>query len=161
MTNRKKTEWEKFRAFLVTRSQCDSNCKYFQVCPVANMDDECKLKTLEPNQRRHFINLLVLQGEGIKYELIQALYEYSRIIDFKDPKDLRSYIELLTKSLRAFPVKEEDSDRGPITIDVSGIELKDNPNINIPLQLDDGRIVQEDPESLLNSPKLREIIRLE
>jgi hypothetical protein len=155
--------WEEFQNMLATRETCSRECDYYDKCPLmpvvkAQGVYTCIVKGMSLDEKRKFMNFFVGGQQGLRDEIMLVLYDFTNTLDLKDPKEAKSYIDLLLRVHREFySVKKDDNKvNRPLTVTISETEGKRPREKTSPIR----DTVDEDPESLLNSPDLEELVRL-
>ena len=155
-----------FNKSLAKRLVCNNQCPYFQKCPYSLAKNDidygestsCEMVNETPDMKRAFMNLFVFGDEGLKDEVIRSTFRVKKLTDWNKVESVERYANLLLRVAKQYGVREELMPTGPVTIDIKGIEIPE-PKKMQDVVLDDGRVVQEDKESLFLSPNLEKIVR--
>lgn len=167
------------------RKKCSPRCMIFELCPMmalsmsaANRDGACLLNRGGNVLIRRFINLMVKGEDGILNEINNVLYSYAFDIETAPPSIKKEYAQLLLqlhnqlyakrdKEQEARPnltvvINEMGSDgkiREVVPIIETGGVMKRGEARKLIAAIEDAKT--EDPESLMNSPIIEEIMNVQ
>jgi len=137
------------------RTRCDDTCVFHHICPLIRFSaggKRCPAQNLEPKDKITFINLFLMGDDGVRAEIMRAVYNLARILDLEgDAKSILQYIEVLLKIAKMGdkkPTKEKSQDNEIRITTVQGLP-QNTPCIVLP---------GADSESLYNSPIIDEIM---
>lgn len=150
---------------------CSSKCDYYSVCPVCDRSGSelaaCSLRMLPEDKRRRFVNLYIRGRDGLQAETTELLFNLATNLDLrKNPADMITYIDTILKIDRAFKIPAVGRSAGPkmeaedyipevIDVTVSQKAKKPDPNEKIVRKIE--RQLDENKESLYNSPIVDQI----
>jgi len=163
----KKKKWNTFNLTLGKRKRCDMTCRYFQLCPYSDAQSAadfaedkqpCMMANETPDVKRAFMNLFQFGEDGMRDEVMRTVFRAKKLYDPNRVDHMERYANLLLKVVKQYGGREELMETGPVTIDIRGLEPS-TVEYEKPIILDDGRVVQEDTESLYHSPNLEKIMR--
>ena len=175
---------------LKRRKTCNTKCFYFEECPLMSMslsspDKKCLMKAFPEAVRKRFQDVFLSGEDGMILDLKKAIYQYG--LTQTDPRGKKEYIELMLKLHKAVYGDKSQiiSDKEPLQINISQLQTTAPMEKVIP----DGTVkplvekleskrsiewkeavmkeckevadVEEDPETLFNSPLLDDIVRSE
>lgn len=144
---------------------CSNRCHFYYFCPESHRKTHkdpdnklCKAAYWDEKKKRRFIRIFMLGDEGAYLEARETLFNLAETLNLDDdPKEMEKYIDLCLKMGRAIKSDRERFEKpGPLTIDVSSIEVGSSPKLQSP---DTTSILEEDAESLLSSDIIEELIK--
>ena len=149
---------------------CSPKCNYYMACPVCDRSDTnaapCVMLMLEESQRRRFVNLYLRGREGLRAEATELLFNLARNLDLKkNSGDMITYIDTILKIDRSFKVdpakiKETpkiEQEEAPATIEVTVSKKAGNKDPNEKIVRKVEKELDENPDSLFNSPMVDEM----
>jgi len=172
---------------LKRRKTCNTKCFYFEECPLMSMslsspDKKCLMKAFPEAVRKRFQDVFLSGEDGMILDLKKAIYQYG--LTQTDPRGKKEYIELMLKLHKAVYGDKSQiiSDKEPLQINISQLQTTAPMEKVIP----DGTVkplvekleskrsiewkeavmkeceevikVEEDPETLFDSPMLDKIV---
>lgn len=174
---------------IANRKKCSVTCMFFEQCPANAMslgyrnpnkpeeDQKCMMKEFPPTVRQQFINMFLTGEEGIIHQIKILMHNYLNDVEaYGTLHDKRDSLQLmivlydklynhqrkgigrkepLTITIRRVGMEPEVMEIKPRGMLPEGIKTKDIVN---PLNQD---ITEGDPESLINSPLMDTLIRVE
>jgi len=139
------------------RVRCDDTCEFFSVCPLKKFSaggKRCVAQNLDVTERMRMINLFFMGEEGLRFEVLRAIYTYARITDLEgDPRALLQYIDILMKATKTYYGNKQKPEGKAPDMDIKILTVKDI-SPNTPCLVLPGA----DPESLMDSPIIDEIM---
>lgn len=173
---------------LTSRKVCNHRCPMFDTCPLGvsamaftnpktGEKGLCLMKQMTPNVQKQFINMFLTGEEGVIRAIKDAIHAYLTDVELygtmKDKKELIDVLIRFYKEVYASP-KNVQRTKAPLTITLRRVGFEPEtltiaPSEQLPegigiKQLRDpihGDITEGDPESLMTSPILDTITRLE
>jgi len=169
------------------RKKCTVTCQFFEHCPVNAMsigyqdktnpaeDRKCLMKEFPHTVRTQFINLFLTGEEGIIQAIKTALHNYMVDVEaygnLHDKRDMVQTMLQFYKEVYA-PRREKGLKKEPLTITIRRVgmapeTLEINPRGQIPEGVtvkelfapQNNDITEGDPESLIGSPMVAELLR--
>lgn len=181
------TVYKSLARTLGMRKKCSSSCVFFHTCPVSAMAmnhtdlktgvvHPCLMKEFPPSVKQQFIDLFLTGEEGIIASIKKALHNYMVDVDaygkLSDKRDmvrlmLDFYKEVYNSPRKGITKKE------PLTITIRRVGMAPEtisvmPHEALPpgkISVEDlvnpanDDITEDDPESLLNSPMITQLVR--
>lgn len=139
------------------RVSCDSTCVFHHLCPLTKFNSggrRCPAQNLDPNDKLRLINLFFMGDEGIKAEVLKSIFQLGKVLDLEgDPKHILQYIDVLVKASKTYYQEKAKVPTKPIDLAVSITTVGKTPDY-IDITPEGG----EDPETLLNSPVVDQIM---
>jgi len=147
---------------------CTPGCNYFYFCPDAiriyrkNEKRECKALEWDERKKKRFARVYLMGEEGVYLEARETLFALADTLNIEDdPKEMEKYINLciqLGKQIKVDKQKVEGKPE-PLTIDISAIEPAKPSKVEQPKQTKDEIESDPDPETLLDSEYLEDIVK--
>lgn len=152
---------------------CSQKCVYYVICPVCDRTGSdiarCALRMLPDDKRRRFVNLYLRGREGFKAEAIENLFNYGMKLNLHgnsaSADDIRKYVEMLVRVDKTFrtdhrvkeiPLIEQEA--LPEVIDVTVTKAAEKPHPDQKVVNKVKKDMDDNPDSLWNSPKIDAII---
>jgi len=161
----RKAKYKKFAdSVLKRREDCTASCEIYGVCPFSNYDSrkgkqECVVKNLDKIDKNRFIAIFVFGDEGLKNEALKMLYKLGGILNLEDdPKEMQSYLEMIVKIIKAFKIDYTKVETDDQVIEIKLDDVKVVGDIPVETPVFSENFTTNDPESLMDSDKLDEII---
>src|SRR5512137_135689 len=167
------------------RKKCSARCIIFELCPMmplsmsaANRESACLLNRGGNVLIRRFINLMVKGEDGLLNEINSVLYSYAFDIETAPPSIKKEYAELLLKlHNQLYAKKEKELEARPnLTVVINEMGSDGKIREIVPL-IEAGPVLRrgecrklnaavtealtDDPESLMSSPIIEEIMNVQ
>jgi len=167
------------------RKKCSPRCMIFELCPMmalsmsrANTEGACLLNRGGNVMIRRFVNLMVKGEDGLLNEINNVLYSYGFDIETAPPSVKKEYAQLLMQlHNQLYAKKEKEMESRPnLTVVINEMGSDGKIREIVPV-IETGGVMrrgesrkliaaiedayEEDPESLMNSPIVGEIMNVQ
>lgn len=162
----KKLKWKDFYENVIRDRQfCNTTCQIYTRCPLSiqsklSNKEDCRVKAMDSDTRRRFVRLFVFGDDGLYDEAMSTLFDLSQVLDIRhNKKEMITYLDLVVKLARTFRGVVEDKTPQKLVINIEDyakpVELVGPGGL-----VEEGEIVMKrDPDSLLESPNLENIVK--
>ena len=180
--NPEKLTQQKVIVAIKNRKKCSPRCVIFELCPMmplsmsrANVEGACLLNRGGNVLIRRFVNLMVKGEDGLLSEINNVLYSYAFDIETAPPSVKKEYAQMLMQlHNQLYAKKEKELEQRPnLTVVINemgsdgklreivplietGHVMKRGENLKLNAAIEEAKT--EDPESLMNSPIIKEIM---